>query len=314
MSQRTAERRPIQSMTGYALARRDTPAGQLSVELRSVNARFLDLTLRVPDELRLVEPALRDVIGTAIQRGKLECRVGLRTHGANTGDTPPSLDPVALQRLLTLHASLQHALPQAAPLSIGEVLRWPGIVAEPASAESLVPAILEAAREALAEFQDSRAREGARLVEMMLERVDRIEAIADQVASRAPELLSLHEARLVERLRSALDRLAAGSPEQPAIELPIDETMARVRQEVTLHGMRIDVDEEIGRLKAHVAELRRILAGTGPAGKRMDFLLQEFNREANTIGSKAAALEMTHAAIELKLLVEQIREQVQNLE
>jgi len=299
-------------MTGFALASRDTPAGQVAVELRSVNSRFLDLSLRIPDELRIAEPALRELIAGTVQRGKLECRVSLRA--ASAGEAPVAIDRAALQRLAALDAAVRGALPGAAPLSVGEALRWPGVIAEQASAESLLPAILDAAREALADFVATRAREGARLAELILERAERIDAIAAQVAARAPELLAAHEARLVERLRAALERLAAGADEGAPAAIPLDETMARVRQEVTLHGMRIDVDEEIGRLRAHVAELRRILSGPGPVGKRMDFLLQEFNREANTIGSKAAALEMTNASIDLKLLVEQIREQTQNIE
>jgi uncharacterized protein (TIGR00255 family) len=299
-------------MTGYALATRDTPGGQVGVELRSVNSRFLDLTLRMPDELRIAEPALRELIGGAVQRGKLECRVSLRA--ASAAVSQPKIDRRLLEQLGELDATVRSALPHAAPLSAGEALRWPGLLAEQTSTESLVPAILEAARDALDDFVATRAREGDMLAALILERAEAIDAIAAQVAVRAPELLAAHEQKLVERLRAALENAAAGGGAQPGVVVPSDETMARVRQEVTLHGMRIDIDEEIGRLRAHVVELRRILSGPGPIGKRMDFLLQEFNREANTIGSKAAALDMTNAAIDLKMLVEQIREQTQNLE
>ena len=293
-------------MTGYALATRETPAGQVGVELRSVNSRFLDLTLRMPDELRIAEPALRELIGGAVQRGKLECRVALR---AGSGAQPQAqLEQGVVDHLAALQARVRTALPDSAPLSVGEVLRWPGVLAEQASVESLVPAIVDAAREAIADFVDTRAREGARLAALIFERADAIDAIAVQVAARSPELLALHEQKLVERLRAALESAGA------VAGVPLDETMARVRQEVTLHGMRIDVEEEITRLRSHVTELRRILGGPGPVGKRLDFLLQEFNREANTLGSKAAALDLTRAAMDLKLLVEQIREQVQNLE
>lgn len=291
-------------MTGYALATRDTPAGQIAVELRGVNSRYLDLSLRMPDELRVAEPALRELIGSAVQRGKLECRVTLRS--AAVGVPQAAIDPDSLAQLSALDARLRAALPHAIPLSVGEALRWPGLLAEQASAESLAPAVLAAARDALAEFVATRAREGAQLAALIAQRADAIDAIASQVAERAPELLAAHEHKLIERLRGALEVVGAG--------VPLEETMARVRQEVTLHGMRIDIDEEIGRLRAHVTELRRILGGPGPVGKRMDFLLQEFNREANTIGSKAAALDLTHASIDLKMLVEQIREQVQNIE
>src|SRR5690606_2867327 len=181
-----------------------------------------------------------------VQRGKLECRVALRAAAA--GDTPAAVDPTALERLAALDAAVRAALPGAAPLTVGEALRWPGVIAEQASAESLLPAILEAAGDALADFVATRAREGQRLAELILERAERIDAIAVQVAARAPELLAAHEDRLVERLRGALERLTAGSEENSPTAIPHDETMARVRQEVTLHGMRIDVDEEIGRL------------------------------------------------------------------
>ncbi|MFP5405920.1 MAG: YicC/YloC family endoribonuclease [Gammaproteobacteria bacterium] len=304
MSTPTAERRPLQSMTGYAVAGRETPAGQVSVELRSVNSRYLDLSMRMPDELRAAEAPLRELIGIAVQRGKLECRVGLRT--AAGAPSRGALDAVALEALSALDARVRAALPQAAPLTVGDALRWPGVLAEQASIESLLPAILDAARDALADFVATRVREGVKLAMLIAERADAIDAIAIQVAERAPELLALHEQKLVERLRDALEAAGAG--------VPMEETMARVRQEVILHGMRIDIDEEVGRLRAHVGELRRILAGPGPVGKRMDFLLQEFNREANTIASKASALDLTHAAVDLKLLVEQIREQVQNIE
>jgi uncharacterized protein (TIGR00255 family) len=299
-------------MTGFALATRDTAAGQVCVELRSVNSRFLDLALRIPDELRFAEPDLRELIASQAQRGKVECRVSLRTGGAGSAD--PTINPAALTRLAALDAAIRSALPAAVPITVGEALRWPGIVSEAASADSLLPAILDAARTALTDFAATREREGGRLAELIRERAQAIDAIATQITGRLPELLSLHEARLVERLRGALGAATGAEPGATPVVVPIEETMARIRQEVALHGMRIDVDEEIGRLRSHVSELMRILGGPGPAGKRLDFLMQEFNREANTIGSKAAALSMTQAALELKLLVEQIREQVQNIE
>jgi uncharacterized protein (TIGR00255 family) len=299
-------------MTGYAIASREIPAGQISVELRSVNSRFLDLTLRIQDDLRPAEPALRDLIGRAVQRGKLECRVSLRAPAA--GPAQGMIDPRVLEQLARLDASVRAALPEATPLSVGELLRWPGVLAEDAGPESLEPAVLEAAREALSTFVASRAREGEKLATLILERADAIEAIVDQVSERAPELLALHEQKLIERLRLALEGAAATGAGGASSTVPLDETLARVRQEVTLHGMRVDIDEELGRLRSHLTELRQALTGHGPVGKRLDFLMQEFNREANTIGSKAAALELTRAAIDLKLFIEQIREQVQNLE
>ncbi|MCD6680973.1 MAG: YicC family protein [Burkholderiaceae bacterium] len=302
---RSAERRPIQSMTGYAQSSRNTAAGQLVVELRSVNARFLDLIVRAPDELRGAEPALRELLGASVQRGKLECRLALRA-GVRVDEAEARVDERALARFAALAQQVARSLPQAAAPSIVEALRWPGVVADETAEVDLNVEVVAAAREALAEFGASRVREGARLVAFVVERADAIDAIVAPLATRSPELIDAWQRKLVERLREALEQTGAA--------IPVEETMARVRQEVAAYGLRIDVAEEIGRLLAHVAELRRVLSGPGPVGKRLDFLLQELNREANTLGSKAAAIDLTGASIELKVLIEQIREQVQNLE
>ena len=291
-------------MTGYAQAARETAAGQLIVEIRSVNSRFLDLSFRMPDELRVAEPALRELIAGAVQRGKVECRIGLRARSRD--ESAPGIDARALAQLAELARQVNEAMPRAHPPGVADVLRWPGVLAEPAGAEALAPEVLAATREALAEFTASRQREGSKLVEFMLERADAVTAIVEPLAQRSPELLQAWQDKLVERLRAALDQADAA--------IPHEETMARVRQEVTAYGLRIDIAEELSRLQAHVAELRRILEAGGAAGKRLDFLLQEFNREANTLGSKAAAIDLTGASIELKVLIEQMREQVQNIE
>ena len=304
MTQRTAERRPLQSMTGYAQVSRDTHAGQVSVEVRSVNSRFLDLSLRVPDELRMVEPALRELIVATVQRGKVECRVGVRARARD--DEAPQVDGRVLAQIADLARRVAEALPQAAPPTVGEILRWPGLLGESAGAEVFAPEVLAAARQALDEFVASRAREGEKLATFLRDRAGAIGAIIEPLAQRSPELLAAWQARLVERLRGALEQTDAA--------VPLQETMARVRQEVAAYGLRIDIAEELSRLQAHVQELRHILDAGSPAGKRLDFLMQEFNREANTLGSKAAAIDLTGAAIELKVLIEQMREQVQNLE
>ncbi len=290
-------------MTGFAQVSREHPAGHVSVDIRSVNSRFLDLTFRMPDELRLVEPALRELIGGVVQRGKVECRVGWRA-AARDADAA-ALDAQALARFAELARRVGEAVPQAAAPTITEILRWPGVLGE-TGVEALAPEIVTAARQALDEFTASRVREGAKLVEFILERADAIAAIVEPLAARGPELLQNWETKMTERLRAVLE------PTDAAV--PVEETMARVRQEVAAYGLRIDVAEELGRLQAHITELRRVLAGPGPVGKRLDFLLQEFNREANTLGSKAAAIDLTGASIELKVLIEQVREQVQNLE
>lgn len=302
---RSAERRPIQSMTGYALSTRNTAAGQLVVELRSVNARFLDLVVRAPDELRSAEPALRELIGAAVQRGKLECRLALRA-GVRADEADVRIDERALVRFADLARQVAQAMPDAPAPTVVEALRWPGVVADEAQEVDLNAEVVAAAREALAEFAASRVREGDKLIAFVLDRADAIDAIVAPLAARSPELIDAWQRKLVERLREALEQTGAA--------IPVEETMARVRQEVAAYGLRIDVAEEIGRLQAHVVELRRVLSGPGPVGKRLDFLLQELNREANTLGSKAAAIDLTGASIELKVLIEQIREQVQNLE
>ncbi|RPH66228.1 MAG: YicC family protein [Burkholderiales bacterium] len=291
-------------MTGYAQVSREIAAGQVSVEIRSVNARFLDLSFRIPDELRAVEPALRELVAGAAQRGKIECRIGFRTLARD--ETAPGIDARVLAQLTELARRVAGAFPQAAPPTVGEILRWPGLLAEAASADALVPEVLAAARQALDEFVASRAREGEKLATFLRDRADAIAAIVEPLKQRGPELLAAWQAKLVERLRSAL--------EQTDAPVPAEETMARVRQEVTAYGLRIDIAEELSRLQAHVDELHRILDAGSPAGKRLDFLLQEFNREANTLGSKAAAIDLTGASIELKVLIEQMREQVQNIE
>jgi uncharacterized protein (TIGR00255 family) len=298
---------PIQSMTGFAAVFHDTETGRLQLELRSVNSRFLDLQLRMPDDLRLAEPALRELLTAGIARGKVECRISLQRAGGETRQ--PVIDRGLLAQLVTVAGQIAGAAPGAAPPTVADLMRWPGLIAEPgADTEALQQAVVTAARAALAEFSASRAREGARLAAIIGERGAQMRAHVAAVRAAAPALLAAFEARLVERLRNALGSAAGGGGQ------PLEPLMDRIGQEVTLHGMRIDVAEEIARLDTHLDELDRILAAGGAVGKRLDFLLQELNREANTLGSKGASVDLTATVIELKLLIEQIREQVQNLE
>jgi len=291
-------------MTGFATALRESEAGAVSVEIRSVNARFLDLSFRVPDDLRAAEAALRDHISTAVQRGKVECRISVRSASGRSGGQVVQTD--ALDRLILLSDQVRARMPDAAAPTVAEVLRWPGVLAEDDAALALAALAVEAGREALDSFLAHRTREGARLVAVISERAQAIAQIVQPLRERGPELLAAHEKRLAERLQAAVDSLGT--------RVPVEETMARVRQELALYGMRADVTEELDRLLAHLDELRETCNGPGPIGKRLDFLLQELNREANTLGSKAAIVDLSRAAVELKLLIEQIREQVQNLE
>jgi len=295
------------SMTGFAGASFATPLGQAAIEIRSVNSRFLDLTLKIADDLRAFEPQIRERIGARLARGKVECRLGLQRAAAAESTR---LNPAALAGLQRLGEQVRQALPQAPPLSIAEALAWPGVLeSPPLDAEALRAALLASLDEALDRLQDSRAREGAAIADGLRSRCDAILAIVEQLRGRLPELRAAVERKLTERLNQAL-----GAPLAAAAALSREEVAERIRQEVTLYGLRADVDEELSRLATHVAEVRRIVDAGGAVGRRLDFLMQELNREANTLGSKATAIDLAQSAIELKLLIEQMREQIQNLE
>jgi uncharacterized protein (TIGR00255 family) len=287
----------IQSMTGYAAASVDTARGTLSVELRSVNARFLDLQFRVSDELRALEPVLRELIAARVSRGKLDCRVFLT---GDAGTAPGArVSPEALARLRELAAEVTRAIPQAGPLRVADVLRWPGVIAEsPVDEDETRKLATALCRQALDELVASRSREGAKLAAAVGERVAAMRRRVDDVAPLVPQSIATYQAKLAERLREAL-----GSAD--------DE---RVRTELAVFAAKVDVDEELTRLRTHLDEVQRTLQRGGAVGKRLDFLAQELNREANTLASKAASQEISDCALELKLLVEQMREQVQNIE
>ncbi|HYL88150.1 MAG TPA: YicC/YloC family endoribonuclease [Burkholderiales bacterium] len=286
----------IQSMTGYAAAAADTPRGALNVELRSVNARFLDLQFRVSDELRSLEPILRELIAGRVSRGKLDCRVFLNEAAIAPG---ARLDAQALARLGALAAEVAKVMPQAAPLRAADVLRWPGVIAESPQDEEETRRIAAAlCRKALDELVASRGREGGKLSAAVLERVTAMRERVAQAAPLVPQALAAYQTKVAERLREAI-----GSADEE-----------RVRTELAVFATRVDVDEELTRLRTHLDEVERTLKKGGPVGKRLDFLAQELNREANTLASKAASAELSDCALELKLLVEQMREQVQNIE
>jgi len=293
----------IYSMTGYAVASADSPRGALNLELRSVNSRFLDLQFRVAEELRAAEPVLRELIGARITRGKVDCRLNF---GGAAAPVQQQLNLQAIEQLRKLAAEAASAFPGAAPLRTADVLRWPGVLSEPAIDEERTRAVLaELCRRALDDLAAARAREGAKLAAALLVRVAEMRQRIAQVAPLVPEAVAAHRARLAERLREVLD----GGVEE------------RIRAEIALFAAKSDVDEEITRLAAHLDEVERVLAKEAAPGakgdsigKRLDFLAQELNREANTLASKAAGLKIADCALELKLLIEQIREQVQNIE
>jgi len=299
--------KPVASMTGFASAARPTALGQLTIDLRSVNSRFLDLSMRIPDDWRVFEPMLREAIAARLSRGKVECRINI-VRGV--GAAEPTLNAAALAQLTGLAAQVEQAIPGVRPLGTADVLEWPGVVETPGSdPDALRAATAEALAEALDGMTASRRREGEALREALIAHCAQVESIAIQLKARAPDLLAAVERKLVERLEQAL-----GETMTKATTVGREEVTDRIRQEVTLYGMKMDVEEEIKRLTTHVNEVRRVLAAGGPVGRRLDFLMQELNREANTVGSKAAAIEMTNASVELKMLIEQMREQIQNLE
>jgi uncharacterized protein (TIGR00255 family) len=289
----------IQSMTGYAAATAESPRGTLALELRSVNARFLDLQLRVAEELRALEPMLREQLAARLSRGKVDCRFFLNAGGAAR---PAQLDADALARLRGLAAAAQAAFPDAEPLRVADVLHWPGVVADaPQDAAAMRAAAESLARRALDELVAARAREGEKLAAAVGGHLAAMRALIAGIAPLMPQAAAAYRAKLAERLNEALGSTAAADDE-------------RLRAELALFAARSDVDEELTRLRAHLDEAERSLRASGPAGKRLDFLAQELNREANTLAAKAASQPIAARALELKLLVEQMREQVQNIE
>jgi uncharacterized protein (TIGR00255 family) len=282
-------------MTGYAQASAGSPRGTLTLELRSVNARFLDLSFRIADEVRMLEPALRERIAERLSRGKVDCRLTL-TPGAE--EEAPELNVRSLERLKMLAGAAARIFPKAEPLRIADVLRWPGVIGEAADDASLRATVEQLARRALDDFVAARAREGAKLAAAIVEKVRAMRVRVEQVTPLLPQAIAAYQEKISERLREAL-----GSAD--------DE---RVRTEIALFATKVDVAEEIDRLRAHLDEVENVVRKGGPVGKRLDFLAQELNREANTLASKAASAPISDCALELKLLVEQIREQVQNIE
>ena len=311
----------VYSMTGYASAsagpaamgeqagnaesgtHKAAPASaSVSVELRSVNGRFLDLAFRMPDEFRALEPALRDLLAGAFRRGKIELRLNSRSEA----ETPwPQPQPEQLNRLSRLESTIQGWLPKAQGLSVHEVLQW---CKGGAAIERLDEVALEAARRCIAGLREARRREGERLVDVLMERVQRLRELAAQAEPLVPAVVKRQQQRFLERWNEALE--SSGAAQTIARETLHE----RAVNEAAAYAIRIDVAEELARLRAHLDEIARLLAAGGEVGKRLDFLIQELLREANTLASKAASLELTNVSVEMKVAIEQLREQVQNIE
>jgi len=286
----------IRSMTAFASAESETAHGSLSIELRSVNHRYLELSPRLPDDLRGFEPILRETLTARLTRGKVDINMRFKPFAARGAALV--IDQEVLDRLAETALPLSSRFPSMR-VGFTELLAWPGVLRDQSpDADSLREAASALLEQALAEFIATREREGLRLAGFVSERLDAIESIVASVREHLPDVRAALRARLDQRLAE--------------IKQPVDP--GRIEQEVVLLVQRLDVDEELDRLVSHVAEARRILGLREAVGRRLDFLMQEFNREANTLGSKSADPRTTKAAVELKVLIEQMREQIQNLE
>ena len=304
---------PVYSMTGYASAQHSTASAgtdtenksptnaRLGLEIRSVNSRFLDLSFRLPDDLRHLEPALRERIIGKIHRGKVEVRAAIEV-GNNNGLADPS--PRLLQRLNGLQDSVRSWLPLATPLSVAEVIRLAS--SEPSVAYDWTADVNRVAEQALEQLLEARQHEGARLCAMLQGHLQQLRALATQASPLVPKLAALQRQRFLERWQDALGSTDGSVLPEAARE--------RALTEATAFAIRMDVAEELTRLIAHIDEMELLLKKGGELGKRLDFLIQELHREANTLGSKSSALDLTHISVDMKVLIEQMREQVQNIE
>jgi uncharacterized protein (TIGR00255 family) len=312
----------ISSMTGYGSASRPVSLGagvvaDLQVECRAVNSRFLDLGFRLPDECRGAEPLLREMATQALARGKVEFRAAWRINAQSSAVAPSratsTLNHERLTALQALQTEVLKTFPQAGELHTADILRWPGVVNEPrGEEEGWIGATVEAAKAALDALMASRAAEGAALVGVLHAITQQMQVIIASLEPRIPEYVQQFQDKLSARLTEAL--ASQGNQGNASNGMIPTELHDRIRQEVVLYAVKIDVAEEFARLKTHLQAVANALKGKGPVGKRLDFLMQELNREANTLSSKSVSDECTAAAVELKLLIEQMREQVQNLE
>jgi uncharacterized protein (TIGR00255 family) len=306
----------IRSMTAFGNARAESAQGSVSVEIRTVNSRFLDINFRLPDDLRSLEGGIREKLGKYLSRGKVDIRVHY-LRAQESGSAMP--DESHVQQIAAQLAFLRRHIPDIPAPRLSELLG--NIESSSSFLDDFGPSCMQAMDQALTELQATRDREGQRLATIMLESAAQIGAIIAEVGKQLPELLVEQQEKIAMRLRDALQN---ASPEGYS-QISGAELSARIAQEASLFSLRIDVAEELDRLKSHLSELQHLLLADGRAaeandrrktgvGKRLDFLFQEMNREANTLGSKAAGLSVTRSAIDLKLLIEQLREQAQNIE
>ena len=287
----------LRSMTAFARQEQSSPWGAITWELRSVNHRYLEISLRLPETLRGLETALRERISAALTRGKVDGTLKLQTAGATASTI--ALNSALVERLLQLADELEHRMGPGTGLGLADILRWPGVVNEPEpDTDMLKTALLDSLDRALTELIATREREGQRTAELLQHRCAAMREQVAQVRAQRPEVLARWREKLLSRLA----------------ELPVEADPARLEQEMLFIAQRMDVDEELDRLDAHLDEIQAVLKRPEPVGRRLDFLMQELNREANTLSSKSADTGTTRSAVELKVLIEQMREQVQNIE
>jgi uncharacterized protein (TIGR00255 family) len=285
------------SMTGFAALEQATENATLILELRAVNSRYLDLHFKLDEPIRGMELAIREQITSTLSRGKIECKVNLIERSQTAKIIV--LDEQMMQQLADLQTKAQVFFPQSRALSMADILRWPGVVLNSVvNNQGLVEEVKKLVQQGLLALNASRLREGEKLKALILDRLIQIETLVAKVKPLLPALAKEYQAKLENKLQENLKNI----------------DQERVAQELVLFAQRIDVDEELTRLTAHISEVRRILNNDAPAGKRLDFLMQELNREANTLGSKSVSVETTQVSMELKVLIEQMREQIQNVE
>jgi len=287
----------ISSMTGYATATKESSQGTLSLELRSVNHRYLDIQFRLPDKFRALEPSMRELITSKLNRGKVDCYMSLNQLSGN--EDMQKINTELLQRLLELNHTVRTAMSDAQSLSVADVLRWPSILkTDILPTDDLCNLCKELLQITLHEFTAARAREGEKLKILLLERLTKMRQLTAMASPLIPALVKAFQEKITVRLNDAM----------------INSENDRIRQELVLFASKIDIDEELSRLGTHLDEVERVLVKGGVVGKRLDFLMQELNREANTIGSKSVDSDISKISMELKILIEQMREQVQNIE
>jgi len=285
------------SMTAFARIDRTTEWGELAWELRTVNHRYLEMSPRLPEILRALEPKIRTAVSKVLTRGKVD--LNLRFQAKAAGSEKIELDTDLVKKLLAAADEVGHMAGGAQPIEVAEVLRWPGVIKEQEfDNAALQKQVMDCLAEALAELVQTRQREGDKLQAMMLERVEAMKKTVSGVNEILPELLENYRKRLTDRLQ----------------EIIAEVDQDRVEQELVIYAQKTDVAEELDRLNVHLGEVERVLNQKKPVGRRLDFLMQELNREANTLGSKATDIRLTNAAVDLKVLIEQMREQVQNIE